>query len=131
MDEAGQNLKEVFKRRDHWLRRHKVWEWFSIVLSVTIAGLSAFVASSVSKEWGRDYAAVIVAVCAGLQATLRPAQRSREFREAWIDLDHAVREEENTSPRLLDAIRRGENRIGGTHAERPLTNLPTNSGTSN
>jgi hypothetical protein len=113
---------EAYNRLGGWIFLHRRWRLISRTLTITIAGLSAYVASDLSQYLGRNYAALIVAVCAALQATLRPEQRANAFREAWIELDLALMEEDKIPAHLTDAIRHGENRIGETHAQSPSKN---------
>jgi hypothetical protein len=89
-------------------------------LLVIISGGSALVASKVigEKPEARDILALIVAICSALLAALQPQQRARAYRQAWIELDLAIKASEGTPTELIEALRRGENLIGDTHAEK-------------
>lgn len=91
-----------------WLGIH----WSPLVI---ISGGSAAVASKVIDDCSRDILALIVAICSALLATLQPQQRAGSYRHAWIGLDLAIMASKQVSTNLLEALRSGEDAIGGEY----------------
>jgi hypothetical protein len=109
---------EVALRTNAWFHLFRRWRLLNWALSITIAGGSAFVASSLSESMGiREWAALAVAVCAALQSTLQPERRATAYREAWVTLDLAAMAYGKTPKPLIEALRGGEIRISGMHSE--------------
>jgi hypothetical protein len=130
---GGENMddkkeaSDTLKRRAAWFRYFRWWGRGQTYLSIFIAGGSALVASKavagINFEVGRhefefaSLVALVVAICAAIQNVLQPDVRARAYREAWVILDLAVKGEDKVSEPVIDAIRRGEERIG----QRPIS----------
>ena len=112
MPNAAVTLDEVSKRRDAWFKYFIWWKRLSWALSVLTVIVSAFVASSLSKDFYREGFALFVAFCTGLQATLKPGNRVDAYREAWVVLDLALKKFSGAPTEIIDALRSGEARIG-------------------
>ena len=117
-------LADIAARRKVWFRYFQCWRALGWAVSVLIAGLSAVVASQIVTDPARTCIALVVTVLATLQATLQPQLKARSYREAWVQLDLAMKQAEGVSTSLLDAVRQGENSIGEIYSDNPLPKSP-------
>ena len=111
-------LVDVSRRRRVWFRYFQAWRALGWALPVLTAALSAVVASQIITDPARTYVALMVAFLAALQAVVQPQQRARNYREAWVQLDLALKQAEGVSSALIEAVRQGEGSIGETSSER-------------
>jgi hypothetical protein len=127
MAENIPNLADVRRRRRIWFGSFIVWQVISFSLLITIAAGSAFVASSVSGIFTinggavRDIAALAVAICSAILLALQPQQQAQAYRQAWIEIDLAIKSANGVPADLLEALRKGENLIGNVHTEKAAT----------
>ena len=115
MPEVKRDEVDIGARRDGWFRRFLLWRRISWTLAIIIAGGSTFVASSLSEGYVRSIVALMVALASALQLTLRPDRMAYGYREAWIEIDLAIKALAGAPPPLVEALRKGENRISETH----------------
>lgn len=113
-------LADIGARRRVWFRYFQAWRALGWAVSIFIAGLSAVVASQIIGDPARTYIALVVTVLAALQATVQPQMKARSYREAWVQLDLAMKQAEGVSNSLLDAVRVGENSIGEIYSDKSL-----------
>jgi hypothetical protein len=118
LGDSNSEETDVKGRRDAWFKYFQRWQYFSWGLLVFISGGSAAVASQIVPPVVRDGVALAVALCAALLATLQPQRRAQAYRQAWIAIDLAIKASARVAPDMLDAIRKGENIIGDSHAEK-------------
>jgi hypothetical protein len=111
--------RNVLLRREAWFKWFRRWNACQTWLGILVAGGSAAVASKAldiplgsGSANVSTYVALVIAILAALQTVLRPESRARSYREAWVILDLAVKEKEGVDTKLVDAVRRGEERIG-------------------
>jgi hypothetical protein len=124
---SDNQLSDIQHKRDVWFRLGMFFSGIGWTLSILIASLSAFVASGLSDEKPRQYAALAVAIAASLQAVLQPQRRARLYRESWINLDLAIKQLQGVPPSIIDALRVGEKYIGEALTEKhetPPTSKP-------
>ena len=107
----------ALQRRRTWFNHFIWWKRLSWTLTVSIIAGSTFVASSLSDSYGRPYVALAVAAFAAIQATVRPYQMALKYRQAWIELDHAIMTASGVRSPLIEAMRDGERYIEETYAE--------------
>ena len=100
-------------RLNNWFKAYSRWEliWWSLIVGIGTG--SAFVASSVGSDDARRIVALLVAAFSATLAALRPEQRARANRAAWIELDLALRKEKGERHEILSALKRGEDFITG------------------
>lgn len=111
MDEDPES-NDILRRRKAWFSNFMNWQRLSWFLLIAIAALSSVVASGLLGDYWSRVVALMVAASSSILATIQPQQRARAYREAWIELDSAIKEKAGIDPIYAKALARGEAIIG-------------------
>jgi hypothetical protein len=127
-----QTIQDFEGTKNAWFRAWKRWQFmnYALGLSITIGSLAVasappFLAAVISSQ----NLAFIVAALSALFTFLRPADRSKSFREAWLILDQAIIRFkaglDTDMGSVLDANMKGEAILAGSTQTAPAAKVPS------